>query len=360
MTIAHLVSNKTWGGGERYALDLAAAQQRAGHNVAVFTRRIEAVSAPFADAGLKVAALPLGGALDIISPLKLSSWCNRCPDDSIVLHVNNFKDAATAVKAKHLASKAKNVRVVCTRHLVAPAKTDRRHIELYRSIDAIIFVSQLALDTFMSSAPDVDTSRLHMVHNAVRTFPAATEQRPDGDDTVRLLYMGRLAHEKGLHVLLSALELIKNINLRLTVLGDGEGPYVMPLVRRSRDEGTDRLIDWVGHVADTAPYVAACDIGVVPTVAPEAFGLSVAEMMAAGKAVVTTSNGAQREIITDGRDGLLVPPSDPEALAAALRRLASDSALRRSMGANAAETIRTRFAFDHFYSSTMRIYNATF
>ena len=67
------------------------------------------------------------------------------------------------------------------------------------------------------------------------------------------------------------------------------------------------------------------------------------EAMAAGVPVVTTTAGCAGEVIVDGVNGLLVPPDDPQALAAAMSRLARDAGLRASLAAAARETIRTRF-----------------
>ena len=91
MNIVHLVSNKVWGGGERYALDLCCEALAQGHRVMAYTRRIEAVMQPFIAAGIATATLPLRGAFDIVTPLKLSKALDRlCAADSAeptIVHV---------------------------------------------------------------------------------------------------------------------------------------------------------------------------------------------------------------------------------------------------------------------------------
>lgn len=78
-----------------------------------------------------------------------------------------------------------------------------------------------------------------------------------------------------------------------------------------------------------------CDVAVVPSVRPESFGLVALEAGLAGKPVIVTATGNLPELIRDGETGLVVPPGDATALAAALRRLAGDSALRERLGAAA-------------------------
>ena len=82
--------------------------------------------------------------------------------------------------------------------------------------------------------------------------------------------------------------------------------------------------------------------------------------MSQGRPVVTTSNGAQPEIITDGFDGLLVAPDDPVALAGSLRRLIESPALRNDIGHHAADTFRERFTYPIFFSKIMKVYKEGF
>jgi glycosyltransferase involved in cell wall biosynthesis len=80
---------------------------------------------------------------------------------------------------------------------------------------------------------------------------------------------------------------------------------------------------------------------VVPSILPEAFGLAALETAAAGKPIVAADIGGLRDVVADGETGLLVAPDDGEALAAALRRLLDDPALRERMGAAALDRART-------------------
>ena len=125
MNIIHLVSNKVWGGGERYVLDLCRYMSAQGHSVAVVSRGIGAVDAPFRAAGFTPGRLPLGGLFDFISPVRLARVLDRVEAPAVV-HVHNFKDARTALRARRLMADGSKVRVVITRHLVRPAKTEDR------------------------------------------------------------------------------------------------------------------------------------------------------------------------------------------------------------------------------------------
>ncbi len=355
MNIIHIISNKVWGGGERYALDLCRRSAADGHSVAVLSRRIPEVARRFTDAGIPVGYLPLRGALDPFTPTLLARVLNRMAAP-VVVHVHNFKDAAMAVRARRLMTDQDKVRIVCTRHLVKAAKTGRSATALFSRLDAIVFVSELARDEFLSTSPAVASEKLHVVHNSVIVPDAVAVPEEKNYGPVRLVFAGRLVAEKGLEVLVRAMGELSDLDLRLTVCGSGDSRDVMPVVRLARGLDIASRIEWAGHVDDVYAYIRRADIGVVPSVCRESFGLTVVEFMSQGLPVVSTSNGAQKEIITDGRDGLLVPPSDVAALAAAIRRLAGDEALRRDLGEAARQTFESRFSYERFYGRMLGIY----
>ena len=355
MNIVHLVSNKTWGGGERYVLDLCRRCSAEGHSVAVGTRRSEAVDKPFANAGFTPGHLPLRGAVDFLSPMMLARVLNRM-DAPTVLHAHNFKDAYTAVRARRLMKEPGKVRVVVTRHLVKAAKDSSMERDLYRQIDDIIFVSEAARQAFVSGRPGCDEAKLHVVHNSIMP-PEPAPKTPS--DTVRLLYAGRIAPEKGIDVLIDALATLGDLPLRLTVAGVGNAKTVMPLMEKCRRLGLEERVDWAGHVDDIYTAISDADIGVLPTTVPESFGLAVLEFMSQGVPPIASNAGGPTEIITDGTDGLLVRPGNAISLAAAIRLLATDSGRREQMAEKAARTFSDRFAYDRFYNSIMTIYEGS-
>lgn len=357
MNVIHLVTNRAWGGGERYALDLCRALRADGHNVSVLTRRKSAPRDVFEAEGLRKGSIGPGGPLDILSPVKLARQL-RSTDGETVVHVHNFKDAATAVAARRLLADPGRVRIVCTRHLVKPAPTEHSRAEILGRLDAIIFVSDKARTTFLSSGPAVDADRLHTVLNAIPDPGQYTADRSsDTLGPVKIIYVGRISPEKGPDTLIRALAEIKEIPWAAEICGTGRGRDVMPLMRLARELGIAGRISWPGHVSEPLRRIAGSDIVVLPTRAPEAFGLTLLEAMSQGVPVVTTDNGAQPEIITDSIEGLLVAPDNPDAMADALRQLAENPALRRDMGLRGRETFERRFGYDRFYNEIISIYN---
>jgi glycosyltransferase involved in cell wall biosynthesis len=98
-----------------------------------------------------------------------------------------------------------------------------------------------------------------------------------------------------------------------------------------------------GYVEDTASVLSSLDIVVHASTRPEPFGLVIAEAMAAGKPVIVSATGGAAEIVSANRDALVYQPGDVTALAACIRTLAEDTALRRRLGEAAAEAAVERF-----------------
>ncbi len=352
MNIIHLVSNRVWGGGERYALDLCCECIKRGYNVKVMARKGSIPYQEFSKLGLACGTIGNGSMLDFTSKSHLAKVLNSLSGPTVV-HVHNFKDAAIAIKARKIAQNKDNIKVVCTRHLVKAAKKDSYHTHLYNAINHIVFVSQLAYDTFMSTHPQVDTSRMSVVHNSII---APEPKHIDNDSGPTLLYTGRIVPEKGLETLIQALAMVENNNLRLRVCGTGKAAYVDRLKQIAKQAGVAARIEWQGHVDSVWDEIQRADIGIMPSIAPESFGLTLLEYMSQGVAPITTSSGAQCEIVTDGRDGLVVPPADASALAAAINRLASDTALRQKISSEALKTYQQRFSYKNFTNTITHIY----
>lgn len=360
MKIIQLVSNKCWGGGERYALDLSRTLAADGVEVEVLTKGIEAVDTPFREAGLTLGRLPLGGEFDILSPIMLSRKLRRDPARRIVVHVHNFKDASTAIKARSLCGGSdKDIRIVCTRHLAKAGKCSPRSKAIFAGIDALVFISEYTRREFLSSAPEIDPGKLHTVYNSIIP-PAGQAAAGKSDSEITLICLGRLVADKGVDILIRALGLLKDLPVRLRIGGVGVAPYVKTLKDEAWRAGVTDRVEWLGHLDDVYPEIRKADIGVMPSRWGEPFGLVLLEFMSQGLPVITTGNGAQPEIVADGREGFIVAPDNPQAMADAIRRLAADATLRRTMGEAARTRYLSEFGYDRFYRAIRAVYDKVF
>lgn len=162
--------------------------------------------------------------------------------------------------------------------------------------------------------------------------------RHDGEPP-HILAVGRLAAPKDPVTLVRALAEV-DAPFTATIVGDGpDRPAVEAEIRAA---GLARAIELAGERRDVPQLLAGADVFVLST-RSEGAPLSILEAMAAGLPVVAAAVGGVPELVEHGDTGLLVPPADPAALAAALERLLGDAGLRRAMGAAGRARVRARF-----------------
>lgn len=358
MKIFHIVSNKEWGGGEQYVYDLSLRQQADGIDVTVFCKPVEAIIQKYADAGMKVLPLALGGAFDVRSAWQMARVISKVGPCTI--HAHNFKDAYTACYARCLTSN-KQVRVVMCRHLTRKGKNTILYRWLYRHLDRLVFDSELSKSEFLSTRPTIDAAKLGIVHTSVvvQDGVTATDVRTKfqiPDDCVIGMFHGRLDPEKGLDTLLDAVALLKDKPLRLVLVGRGSEEYTTHLKQLVNEYALSDMVIFAGFVHPVLPYVAAADFGILASTVQEGCPLSPQEYMSQGHPVVVTNNGGQREYVSQGQNGLLVPPGDAQALAEAIARLVDDSALRQRLGKQAKADFDDHLNYAHFYAQIKTVY----
>ncbi|MDE5882258.1 MAG: glycosyltransferase family 4 protein [Muribaculaceae bacterium] len=357
-TLIHILSDNRWGGITRYALDICRHFKGEGWNVMAFTVDAKAVDALFEKEGVTLLHAPLWGVFDIGSAKVLAKTLKKLPPDSVTIHAHGFRNAFTALLARKLAGR-KDVRIVMTRHKVKRGIDTWLFRRIYRNLDAMIFVSTLARDRFLStwhSKPlPFSEEKLHVIHNSLNLPPLPPRERSE-KGPVTAMFHGPLVPGKGIEVLIDAMSRLKGSRIRLRIVGSGTPDYVDRMRRRAITRGVMDMIDWRKHSDNPLEHIAESDFGVLPSIVEEAFGLSNAEYMFSGRPQVCSSNGAQPEYITDGREGFLVTPGNTAMLAEAMRKLASDPDLRRRMGERAYASFRDTLSWPHFINSLLMVY----
>lgn len=220
----------------------------------------------------------------------------------------------------------------------------------------VVTCTKAGFDKLRSLSPD--PARVHLSYHGLdlSRFASFDGTRPARDgseaqDPVLLLSVGRAVEKKGYDILLAALaQLPANLAWRFVHIGGGE--ILDKLKAQAEALGlTDRII-WLGSRAqkDVLAQYRASDLFVLPCrIASDGDrdGLPnvLVEASSQGLACISTTVSGVPELLSDGVNGLLVPPEDPGALSAALTRAIGDPELRRKLGAQAEK--RVRGDFDH-------------
>lgn len=359
--IYQIIANKEYGGGEVYAKNLGERMAADGNSVEfVILKSATLIKKRLQSSGLKIHEVSGVGYLHWEAIFKIARMLRT--SDETIIHTHNFKAAFTAIIAKRI-SRNKSCKIVLTRHLVKEGKNTFLHKWIYGQIDKYIFVSQLVRDKFLSTLRDVHLNS-EVIYNSIpipKEIPDLNLKKKYGikDNELILMNHGRICYEKGIHILLEAFSLMKHRdNCVLMLCGNYDNEYKSYLDKKISDlKLTDKVI-FTGFTENVFSYISKADIGLLPTIVPEACPLSSIEYMSQGKVVVATNNGGQREFITDSIDGFLVPPHSASAIAQVIDKLYENKKLRLEIGNRAKNKFLRKLSFEGFIKNITQIYNS--
>ncbi len=237
---------------------------------------------------------------------------------------------------------------------IARVVADPRHLAAYRRLPRMIVPSrylarQLVLNGFRAE-------RIEVVVNPSR-YPAI--ENPDTQDARgRILFVGRLTAEKGLPHFFDALRLLQSQSWEAVIVG--EGPLESFARERANEAALRGRVRLTGALdgARLQDEYRAATVVVVPSIAPESFGLAGVEAMAFGKPVVGFDAGGISEWLEHDATGLLTARGDDPALAKNIDRVLGDPDLRFRLACNGLERVRTRFNSDAHVDRVVTIYES--
>jgi glycosyltransferase involved in cell wall biosynthesis len=224
---------------------------------------------------------------------------------------------------------------------------------LFRAADATTATSQFLAEAVRRRF-GVEATVVPFGIDMARFGPAPAHRRPG---PVRIGFAKlSLTPTYGPDVLVDALgSLPSDSNFQVFIAGDGG--LRLTLEERVATLGLADRVNFVGVLphADIPAFIADLDIFVMPS-RTEAWGVAAAEASASGVPVVATRVGGIPEVVTDGETGILVPPENPEQLAAALALLIADSQLRARLGAAGRRKIEAEFRWEDCVERMERVY----
>jgi glycosyltransferase involved in cell wall biosynthesis len=368
MTPLLLTDADVFAGTERHIHALAVAMRRQGADACVGVPTPSPLAQRCEADGVPVICIPKTGSIDRPAIAALASLLLERRIDFI--HTHNGR---TTLNAALAIRKAGRGRLVATQHFIEPTRATRRgpkrwlsslvHRWLSPRIDAHLAISRAVRDAMLSRG-DAPADRIHLVHNGLDDLDASTFTSTRtalraslgcGDEHVLVACASRLEREKNLALLLDAIARLTSTHplLRCVIAGTGQ----------LRDELQSRLASMphpdrtrlLGFRDDVLALFHAADIVVLPASA-EPFGLVLIEAMSLARPLIATASGGPLDVVEPEQTGLLVPPNDPAALAAAIARLAGDPALRDRFGRAGRERFLAHFTADRMARDTLAAY----
>lgn len=289
-----------------------------------------------------------------------------------IVHIHNFSQFVPIVKAVN-----PNVKIALHMHCEWLTQLNHKMIERrLRNSDLIISCSEYITQKTRLAFPQF-ADRCHTVYNGIDVNNFTPENKTrigrTGDGHKRILFIGRISPEKGVHILLDAfkkvLDRCPKTNLQLVgpqtpapieyIVALSDDPKVLELATFYTGSYLSHLSekispDLVNRVTfykyipylDLISYYHNAHLFVFPSVWDEPFGMPIIEAMACGVPVVATRGGGITEIIEDGKTGLLVERGNDDMLAKAIQRLLENEGLCRSLGNAGRQKVIKSFSWD--------------
>jgi glycosyltransferase involved in cell wall biosynthesis len=275
-----------------------------------------------------------------------------------VVHLNTSMNVAFCRDMLYAAvAKLCGARVLCQIHggklpheVFAGSRTAQRALRRALKLpDALAVLARIELDAYRRFVP---TQKVVVAANAVEypldAAPVRDRFRGEIDEPLELIYVGRLAREKGLYELLHALATLRARGTRAVLVVAGSGPEEPGLRRLAAELGLARAVAFLGPLfgAEKARLLAAADMFMLPSYS-EGLPYALLEAMAMGVPVVASDVGAIRDVVIDGVHGRLIAPRQSAAIADAIETLAADRHRLARMGAACRARIVSAYSVEH-------------
>jgi len=185
--------------------------------------------------------------------------------------------------------------------------------------------------------------------------PAGTES----SDSFRVVMASRMLWSKGVKEFVDAGRLLRDAGIECQMMLIGPVDEASPdAIERAQLEHWDAegLVRWGGYRGDMPTVFRSARIAVLPSTYREGIPKVLIEAAACGLPIIATDTPGCREIVRDGENGFLIPPGDPEALAEAIARLASEPGLRDEMGRRGRKVAVESFSIEQVVGETMKVY----
>lgn len=367
LRVLHLVDTLNVGGTETQMVQAALRLQLRRHEVTVGCLRAEGpLLEVLRQAGIPVVEFRKNKSLlslsGIYQLLRLAAFLRR--ERFHALHAHDLWANLLGVPAARLAG---TPIVISSRRYLEDLPWHRSWRNkvmnsIYR-LSTQVVVNSTAVRAILLQTYGLSSEKVRVVYNGVdvQRFASARRDRskllPDVEINSKVVAVvaNMYSRVKGHDQLIAAATNVCKIlpETIFILVGDGqERPRLEQLVRQA---GLEKNFIFLGSRKDIPELLACCDLSVLPSEA-EAMPNALLEAMASGLPVIATGVGGSLEVIEDGINGLLVPPRNPEALAAAILRVLRDPSFAARLARAGQERIGIQFSFDRLIAQFEQLY----
>lgn len=356
LSILHVDAETGFSGGEKQVFLLMEGLRARGHRCTLAAPPTSEGLARASERGFDVVPVRMRSDLDLAAVKTLQRAIGERRPDLVHLHTGR------ATWLGGLAARLAGAPAITTRRMDRGVKRNWRTRLVYGSlVRRAVAISGPVRDCLLAGG--VAESKVTLVHSAVdpaamrpsRARAAVRAELGAREDELVLLVLASLVERKGIDVLLRATAALRARGVELVAWIAGDG------AQREELEGLARSLEiadrtrFLGRRRDANDLLGACDVFVLPA-RREGLGVSALEAMAAGRAIVASRVGGLAEAVRDEKDGLLVPPGDPDALAKALERVLRDDELRARLASSGPERVAQGFLAEQMVDGYEKLY----
>jgi len=370
--ILFVIDGLEFGGGERTFLQLIRGLPCERYGIQVATSPEGDFFKILTEMGIAVVPLDLKNRLNFNNIKRLSEII-REREINIVHSQGGRADFYARIATRRLKPKVKVVNTVAMPVKGYDVGSLRKGVYRFfdwfseRYVDRFIVVSEVLRETLLSSYR-IQPDKVIKIYNGIEL----DEYRPNGKKVIShksevrrefglskdvpvIGAIGRMVWQKGFEYLIECIPEIVRTYPDAKILIVGDGPLRERLGALSEELGVRDNVIFTGFRSDIKEIFSAVDLFVVPSLL-EGFPMVTLEAMAMSKPIVATRINGITEQITDGVDGILVPPKDPTALAKAVIQVLNDREFAKTMGLAAREKVEQDFSVEKMVAETEKVY----
>ncbi|WP_022847484.1 MULTISPECIES: glycosyltransferase family 4 protein [unclassified Desulfurobacterium] len=346
MKIIHVDTEKGWRGGEQQLFYLLKGLNKKNVNQAVACVKGEELWKRCKKSGIKTVDLTGNQIKDIFILGTEGKWAD-------IIHAHNAKGHNISVASKPIHRK----KVIYTRRVDYPVKNNFLTKFKYRNTDKIISITktvQKILEESGIKSEVIYSSVEKDINNKIDT-KKVTQIKKSFKNNILIGNVGALTEQKNQFLFIDMANLIsKQIkNSFFPIIGSGK--LLNQLKKYAKDREISDRIKFLGFKEDILNYIKALDVFVL-TSNNEGLGSTILQAMMLEVPVVATDAGGVREVVINGKTGLLVPKNNPKALSTAVIRILRDEKLRKSLIINARKFVNENFTVDKMVNAYFQLY----
>ncbi len=348
MKVCFINTNKAWGGGEKWHLEMACQLSLKGYEVSFLTHPDSILNTRLTQAAIITKHVKTGnlGFLNLLRICRIRKILDKLRPDIVIINLpSDLKVAGRAAR------KAGVKKIIYRRGSAIPIKNTCLNRIIFRKYtDYILANSEETKKTILENNPKlIDPKKIKIIYNGIdlKEYPATmpTDRFDKASGKIILGNLARFSFQKGHDKLIGVAEILKNKGLDFHLYLAGDGELLENIQSMVSDKRLEDHVTFLGFTEDTVSFLNKIDILLMTSIW-EGFGYAIAEAMACFKPVVGFDISSNPELIRNNTNGMLVEPFDINSFAERVIELSGNVSLRKEMGTHGRKMVEERFSLN--------------